>query len=55
MSSDLLSKDSLSNWFGRDELPPPQIPLRRKANPRNITNAAKAVELEQELDRFVFL
>nr|POE80903.1 kinetochore protein mis13 [Quercus suber] len=43
--------DSLSNWFGRDEQTPTQIPLRRKANPRNFANAAKAVELEQELER----
>lgn len=44
---------TLSDWFSRDEAAPPQIPLRKKPNPRNITNAAKAEELERELERLV--
>ncbi|KAK4506921.1 hypothetical protein PRZ48_000654 [Zasmidium cellare] len=51
LSQDLVTKGTLSDWFSRDEDAPPQIPLRKKPNPRNITNAAKAEELERELER----
>ncbi|SMR44292.1 unnamed protein product [Zymoseptoria tritici ST99CH_1A5] len=51
LSLDLISNGLLSDWFSRDEAVPPQIPLRKKANPRNIANAAKAEELERELER----
>lgn len=49
----MVTKGTLSDWFSRDEAAPPQIPLRKKPNPRNITNAAKAEELERELERLV--
>lgn len=52
LSQDLVTKGTLSDWFSRDEAVPPQIPLRKKPNPRNITNAAKAEELERELERY---
>lgn len=52
LSLDLISNGLLSDWFSRDEAVPPQIPLRKKANPRNIANAAKAEELERELERY---
>lgn len=48
----MVTKGTLSDWFSRDETAPPQIPLRKKPNPRNITNAAKAEELERELERY---
>ncbi|KAL9534580.1 Kinetochore protein [Sphaerulina musiva] len=51
LSQSLLTNGTLSDWFSRDESVPPQIPLRKKANPRNIANAAKADELERELER----
>jgi kinetochore protein Mis13/DSN1 len=51
LSQDLVSKGILSDWFSRDETPAAQIVLRKKPNPRNITNAAKAEELEKELER----
>ncbi|KAK5135894.1 hypothetical protein LTR08_004544 [Meristemomyces frigidus] len=51
LSQDLLIKGTLSDWFSRDEAEPPQIPLKKKPNPRNVTNATKAEELERELDR----
>lgn len=41
----------LSDWFSRDESAPSQIPLVKKPNPRNVINAAKAEELEKELER----
>jgi kinetochore protein Mis13/DSN1 len=51
LSIELISNGLLSDWFSRDEAVPPQVPLRKKANPRNIANAAKAEELERELER----
>lgn len=51
LSKDLVSNGMLSDWFSRDEAAPPLVPLRKKPNPRNITNAAKAEELERELER----
>ncbi|KAK3672384.1 hypothetical protein LTR78_007691 [Recurvomyces mirabilis] len=51
LSQDLVTKGTLSDWFSRDETVVPKIPLRKKPNPRNIANAAKAEELEKELER----
>ncbi|KAK5729660.1 hypothetical protein LTR17_011737 [Elasticomyces elasticus] len=51
LSQDLVSKGMLSDWFSRDEGELPLVPLRRAANPRNVANAKKAEELEQELER----
>jgi kinetochore protein Mis13/DSN1 len=52
LSQDLVSKRMLSDWFSRDDEPQQQVALRKKPNPRNIANAAKAVELELELERY---
>ncbi|KAK5739578.1 hypothetical protein LTR17_005267 [Elasticomyces elasticus] len=51
LSQDLVAKGMLSDWFSRDEGELLVVPLRRAANPRNVANAAKAEELEQELER----
>ena len=51
LAQDFVTKGSLSDWFSRDESAPPQMPLRKKPNPRNVANAAKADELERELER----
>lgn len=53
LSQDLVSKGTLSDWFSRDEEAAPPIQLKKKPNPRNVTNAAKAEELEKELERYV--
>lgn len=53
LSQSLMTNGTLSDWFSRDESVAPQIPLRKKANPRNIANAAKADELDRELERYV--
>lgn len=53
LSLELVSNGTLSDWFSRDETSAPQIPTRKKANPRNIANATKADELERELERYV--
>jgi kinetochore protein Mis13/DSN1 len=52
LSQDLVSKRMLSDWFSRDDEPQQQVALRKKPNPRNIANAAKAIELERELERY---
>ena len=52
LSQDLVSKRMLSDWFSRDDEPQQQVALRKKPNPRNIANAAKALELERELERY---
>nr|OQO19491.1 hypothetical protein B0A51_11537 [Rachicladosporium sp. CCFEE 5018] len=52
LSLDLVSNGTLSDWFSRDEnFELPLVPLRKKPNPRNVANAAKAEELEHELER----
>ena len=52
LSQDLITRGTLSDWFSRDEAEPPQVQLKKKPNPRNISNAAKAEELERELERY---
>ena len=52
LSQDLIIRGTLSDWFSRDETEPPVVQLKKKPNPRNITNAAKAEELEKELERY---
>lgn len=54
LSQDLITKGILSDWFSRDDDATPQVPLRKKPNPRNVANAAKAEELESELERYGF-
>ncbi|KAK5170452.1 uncharacterized protein LTR77_005040 [Saxophila tyrrhenica] len=51
LASDLVTKGILSDWFSRDDDVPPVAPLQKRPNPRNIANAAKAEELERELER----
>ena len=51
LSQDLITKGILSDWFSRDDSAPPRVPLRKCPNPRNVANAAKAEELERELER----
>lgn len=52
LSQDLITKGLLSDWFSRDDEAAPQVPLRKKPNPRNVANAEKAEELERELERY---
>ncbi|KAL9129420.1 MAG: hypothetical protein Q9217_002125 [Psora testacea] len=46
---DFTRKSNLSDWFSRDERPPPPSPP--KPNPKNAANQAKIQELEQQLAR----
>lgn len=52
LCQDIKKKGTLSDWFSRDENAPPRKPLRKTPNPRNLANAAKAEELERELERY---
>lgn len=52
LASDLVTRGILSDWFSRDDDAPLVAPLRKRPNPRNVANAAKAEELERELQRY---
>ncbi|KAF2716954.1 hypothetical protein K431DRAFT_168103 [Polychaeton citri CBS 116435] len=49
LSQDLITNGLLSDWFSRDEQTP-LVRRKKKPNPRNIANLAKAEELERELE-----
>ncbi|KAI9795986.1 MAG: hypothetical protein M1833_006562 [Piccolia ochrophora] len=46
---DFTNRSEMSDWFSRDDDPPPVIV--KKPNPRNVANAAKIQELEQQVQR----
>lgn len=50
---DLANRSELSDWFGREETAPPAVVVK-KPNPKNIQNAEKIKELEEQIRRFVF-
>lgn len=52
LAQDLVSRGILSDWFSRDESTDVKS-VKKAPNPRNVTNASKAEELEAELDRYV--
>ncbi|KAF1823753.1 uncharacterized protein K489DRAFT_379747 [Dissoconium aciculare CBS 342.82] len=51
LSSELVTNGFFSDWFSRDESTPPQLPVRKRPNPRNLANAAKVEELTLELQK----
>lgn len=48
---ELANKFELSDWFRREDGPEPAKPLPEKPNPKNLQNAQKIAELEQQIDR----
>ncbi|XRM46183.1 hypothetical protein ABZX51_009231 [Aspergillus tubingensis] len=44
------SNSELSNWFGREDATPPTLVVK-KENPKNIQNAEKIQELEEQIQR----
>lgn len=50
---DLANKSELSDWFSREEAATPVVPLPERAHPKNAENAAKIVEVEEQLRRYV--
>ena len=46
---DLGNKSELSDWFGREDVPAPAIEIPERPNPKNLQNAAKITELEEQI------
>jgi kinetochore protein Mis13/DSN1 len=49
---DLANRSEMSDWFSREDAPKTAVPLVTRANPKNIQNAAKIQELEQQINRY---
>jgi kinetochore protein Mis13/DSN1 len=47
---ELESNSELSNWFGREDLNPPAVVVK-KSNPRNVQNTDKIKELEEQIQK----
>jgi len=52
MLKDFANVSELSDWFGREDKEPPAVVVK-KPNPRNIQNAEKIKELEEQIQRYV--
>lgn len=48
--TDFANKSELSDWFGREETDPPAVVVK-KPNPKNVQNAGKIKELEEQIQR----
>ncbi|KAL9111794.1 MAG: hypothetical protein Q9227_003853 [Pyrenula ochraceoflavens] len=48
---DLANRSEMSDWFGREDVPPPIKPVVRKPNPKNVQNEEKIRELEAQIKR----
>lgn len=44
------SNSELSNWFGREDVNPPAVVVK-KPNPRNVQNTDKIKELEEQIQK----
>jgi kinetochore protein Mis13/DSN1 len=49
---DLANRSEMSDWFSREDAPKTAAPLVTRPNPKNIQNAAKIQELEQQINRY---
>jgi kinetochore protein Mis13/DSN1 len=47
---ELESNPELSNWFGREDVNPPAVVVK-KPNPRNVQNTDKIKELEDQIQK----
>ncbi|RHZ45894.1 Mis12-Mtw1 family protein, partial [Aspergillus thermomutatus] len=47
---DFSTNSELSNWFGREDVNPPAVVVK-KPNPKNVQNADKIKELEEQIQR----
>lgn len=45
------TNSELSNWFGREDAAPPAVVVK-KAHPKNLQNADKIKELEEQIQRY---
>lgn len=48
---DFSTNSELSNWFGREDAAPPAVVVK-KAHPKNLQNADKIKELEEQIQRY---
>lgn len=51
---DLANKSEMSDWFNREDAPKTVVPLVSRPNPKNLQNAVKIEELEQQIKRYAF-
>ena len=51
---DFSTNSQLSNWFEREDVNPPAVVVK-KPNPKNIQNADKIKELEEQIQRYIIL
>jgi hypothetical protein len=51
---DLANRSEMSDWFNREDTPKTSVPLVTRPNPKNIQNATKIEELEQQIKRYAF-
>lgn len=49
---DFESNSDLSNWFGREDEAPPAVVVK-KPHPKNVQNAEKIKELEEQIQKYV--
>lgn len=47
---DFSTNSELSNWFSREDVNPPTVVVK-KPNPRNVQNAEKIKDLEEQIQR----
>lgn len=50
---DIANKSELSDWFSREEAPAPVVPLPERPHPKNVDNAARIANVEEQLKRYV--
>jgi len=48
---DLANKSELSDWFSREDMPAPAVPLPERPNPKNVQNIEKITELQEQISR----
>lgn len=52
--NDLANKSEMSDWFNREDAPKIAVLLVTRPNPKNLQNAMKIEELEQQIKRYAF-
>jgi hypothetical protein len=50
---DLANRSELSDWFSREDTAPLPAVVVKKPNPKNVQNAEKIKELEEQIHRYV--
>lgn len=50
---DFANRSEMSDWFSREDVPKPEVPLPLRPNLKNIQNTTKIEELEAQIRRYV--